>query len=208
MLWKSIRSEKISTLHPEPVSCLFANIKRHFISYFMGIREEALESSRECYVKIVKTRSRFASSLGRLDFSSLESVAMHESEASRRRIFKDRRWPHQVKWKFSGLLRFGSQPVAAEIAETKKSMVSFGVVSGNTRDPMTLRPWLVPCTFQSFSFSVNSLRSYYCKKFAIKCKDFLLLNFFLHLIINIYSFGNIVFIQYCYIFKSLHSRNI
>lgn len=202
MFWKLICSRKNTILQLEPVNCLFAKIKRCFISYFTGISKEDLEPSRECYVKIVKTRPRFASSLARLDFSSLKSVAMHESEASRRGIFKDRRWPHQVKWKFSGSLRFGSQFTAAEMAETKKYTVFFRhpLVPGNTRTPMTSRPWPIPRTFQSFSFSVCS--SYYYEKMAIKCKMFYYSFNFLYLILNIYSFG-IIFASistFCYIF--------
>lgn len=36
-------------------------------------------------------------------FRLSKALVAHESEASRRRIFKDRRWPHHVKWKFPRL---------------------------------------------------------------------------------------------------------
>lgn len=103
-------------------------LKRRLIFYFTawhnsGEEETLSKSSRECYVKIVKTRSRLVGSLDFFSFfSTLEGVVAHESEASRRRIFKDRRWPHRVKWKFPGFasIRLSVPHDRAEMTGTKR----------------------------------------------------------------------------------------
>lgn len=172
-----------------------------------------MESSRECYVKIVKTRPRFAASFARLDFSSLESVAMHESEASRRGIFKDRRWPHQ--WSESSPVRSVSALSSPRPRWRKQKRAPSLLAPGNRVSPMTSRPWPISRTFQSFSFSVSSPRSYYCTKLAIECKIFFLLLHLLSfccLIINICSFGNIFafiyFLLHLYIFTCSYDSQI